>query len=114
MAALYKRLVDSRIITAKWTLAREEVLDVGAYRKLDVQFRLVKEGTAGTVWLESAPVNEADAWQQLGASASLLGTGFVNGKKQLSSEDFYRFLRVVSDGAVGGSPVLTVDVVAKE
>jgi hypothetical protein len=90
------------------------VLDVGPYRKLDVQLRLVKAGTAGTVWLETAPVNETDAWQQVGGSASMDGTGFTNGKKMVSSEDFYRFLRVVSDGAVAGSPVLTVDVVAKE
>jgi hypothetical protein len=101
-------------VAASWKQGRDEVIDVGAYRRLEVQFRLLKAGTAGTAWLETAPVDEDEAFQQVGAAVNLNGSGMTNNKQQISSDAFYRFARVVTDGAVAGSPVLTVDVVAKE
>ena len=115
MAGSYKRLLNARTLTAGWEQPLEAAIDVGGFRRLEVQVRLVKVGTAGTLSLESAPVNEDDAYQAVaGSSVNLDGTGTTDGKKQVSIDAFFRFLRVVTDAQAAGGAVATVDVVAKE
>lgn len=109
MSSYYKRLLDTRTINANEKSAPQDVMDVGAYTKMEIQPRILKAGTAGTLYLEHAAVLEEEAFAQLGT----VPPGATS-NTPLSYTNFLRFLRWRSSSDVAGSPLGLVDVIAKE
>ena len=110
MASEYRRLLDPS--TAKATVFQElrEAWDAGAYRVLEVHVRVLKAGTGGNIILQHAAVNEEDAYLDLAnASTALNGQGAY-----LTISNFLRFIRWRTDGAVAGSPVVMIEIIAKQ
>ena len=111
MASQYKRILDPRVLTADMTQPATDIWDAGAYRTLEVQARVVKAGTAGYLKIQHAAVNEEDAFRDLtGGNVGLSAVDNI----YFSATGFLRYVRWVTDGAVTGSPVALVDVIAKE
>lgn len=111
MASLYHRLLPITSLTASQVQTRDEVLDIGAYRVLEIQVRVISAGTAGNLKLQHAAVNEPDAFKDLsGASFALTPAS----NQVMSISNFLRYLRWVTDNGVAGGPVALIDIVAKE
>lgn len=110
MASQYRRLLDVRKLTANLTQPREQVWDAGAYAHLELHCRVLVAGSAGTVVVQHAAVNEEDAFRDLASFALSGGTpgGYT------STDHFLRYLRWRTDGAVAGDPSALIDVMAKE
>ncbi len=105
----YFRLLDPLALVANQTQDRDQVIDVGSYTEMQVNFRVLKAGSAGNLQLQHAAVNEEDAWLDLGSPNSLSGTTNV----VISISTFLRYVRWTTDGAVAGAPVALVDIIAK-
>lgn len=111
MASQYSRFLPLQTLTANQTMPRDEVLDVGAYNKLQIQLRVLVAGSGGNVKIQHAAVNEPDAYKDLsGATVALNATT----NQFVTVSDFLRYLRWVTDGAVTGSPAVLIDIIAKE
>lgn len=109
--SMYHRLLDAQSIADNFEQTRDEVLDAGAYRILEVHCRILSTtGTPdGTLKLQTAAVNEPEAWDDIaGASWSLNGSG---GRPQITS--FLRYVRAVVVSQSSGSAVALIDIVAK-
>ena len=75
MASSSVRQYPVQTVTASMVQSREEVTDAGAYNRAQVQFRVLKAGSAGTVTLQHAAVNEPDAFKDIsGATWNLNAT----------------------------------------
>lgn len=115
MASTYKRLLDPRALSASTQSPDDGVLDLGAYRQLVLDARLLKVGTGtggGRVKIQHAAVNEPDAWRDLAGVSWVVdstGTGGV-----LEATVFLRYIRWVADASVAGAPVVLIDLIAKE
>lgn len=111
MASTAHRILAYQTLQASQVQARDEVLDAGAYRVLQIQARVLVAGTGGNVTLQHAAVNEPDAFQDLsGASWALNATS----KNFATVTDFLRYLRWVTDAGVTGIPSAVIDIIAKE
>lgn len=111
MASQWKRLLDGATVTANWKQPKEDAFDAGAYRVLELQCRVVKPGTAGSILLEHAAVNDEAAFVAL-TGISWLADGSTGSFKAVN--DFLRYVRVAGDNAVAGSPAVILDLIAKE
>ena len=78
-----------------------EAWDAGAYRELQLQMRVLSAGTAGTVELEHAAVNEEDAYTAISGTSTSL-TSAANSFKTVTA--FLRFIRWSVDGNPTGNP----------
>lgn len=110
MASEYRRLLDPG--TAKPDVFQElrEAWEAGAFRVLEVHVRVLKAGTGGNIILQHAAVNEDDAYLDLAGSTTVLtGSGAY-----FTISSFLRFIRWRTDGGVAGSPVVMIDIIAKE
>jgi hypothetical protein len=101
--------LDARVVSANERQPREQVIDLGGYRQVVIQARIMKPGSAGNLLIEDAAVNEEDAFGRAVATFSV-----VNGAPPAEVTAFLRFLRWRGDANVAGSPVMIVDIVAKE
>lgn len=110
MSNQYHRLLDARELTDNWVQDSDAVFDAGGYRVLEFQFRVLSSGTAGTLKVQHAAVNEPEAFTDL---ASMQVGLSATANLPLSCENFLRFLRCVTTGSVAGNPVAMCDVVAK-
>jgi hypothetical protein len=108
LSAEYLRLLDPRTITANDVQPRDQVADLGAYRQLMIHLRLLKVGTAGNLLIQDAAVNEEDAFRTI-ATISLSAAS-----NPVEITAFLRYVRWKADTGVTGSPVVVVDLVAKE
>jgi hypothetical protein len=108
MASLYKRLMDTRTIGGNELQPPAEAMDVGAYTKLEIQPRVLKAATTGSLKIMHSAVAEIGSFAEL-TTISLTATS----NTPLS---FTNFLRYISWEAVSvtGSAVVVVDVVAKQ
>lgn len=111
MAALFKRIMPQQTFSANQRPPRDEVLDLGAYTKIQVQARIVTAGSAGNLILEHAAVNEPDAFKAV-SGASWPVTPVSNNFTTIS--DFLRYVRWGGDASVTGTPVALIDIIAKE
>jgi hypothetical protein len=112
MASQVFELLLAQDVPANFIQPMEGVVDAGAYRQLNVDFNLIKAGTAGTLELEHSATLREEGFFPLGAiSASLTG---ATGHTPKTVESFLRYVRAKSDGAVAGNPVMSVTLVAKE
>ncbi|MCB9780607.1 MAG: hypothetical protein H6742_18715 [Alphaproteobacteria bacterium] len=110
MANQYHRLLDARTLQADWTQDREEAFDGGAYRIIEAHCRSLKNGSAGNIKLQTAAVNETDAWVDIsGAAWAADGTG----PRLIYAEHYLRYIRAAADGSVAGDPVVLIDIVVK-
>lgn len=109
MVATYIRLLDPRVLGAGDTQDSKDAFDGGGYSKLELQCRILKSGSAGSIKLQHAAVNEEDAYIDLG-SASWVATGSGG---HISISNFLRFIRWAADGSVAGNPVVMIDLIAK-
>ncbi len=87
------------------------IVDLGAYRYLEVLFRVLNAGTAGDVILQSNTRNEADGWTDITGLSQPVGT--VDDQHK-SSANFLRYVRWVASNAIAGNPTVQIDLVAKE
>lgn len=119
MASLSYRLLDPTTIVTGFKLPREQVLDAGAYGKLQIMFRRLKDGTSATTYLrvQHAATNEDDAFVDLkdkdGNLVQISLDSADGAPKFVVVDNFTRFIRVIAVGTVTGAPVLLVDLVAK-
>lgn len=119
MASLSYRLLDPMVIATGFKLPREQVLDAGAYNKLQMVLRRLKDGTSAATYLrvQHAATNEEDAFMDLKDKDGLVVQISLDNAdasvKFLVVENFTRFIRVIAVGTVTGGPVLLVDLVAK-
>lgn len=115
MASMYVRLLDPQALSASKESPREQVIDFGAYKQLNVDVRVIKAGTgtaAGTIKLQHAAVNEPDAFRNLTNASWVIDSTGTGGYLEITA--FLRFVRWVTDSNVAGSPVVLIDVMAKE
>jgi hypothetical protein len=110
MASQYRRLLDSRTMAASEKQLADDVFDAGAYRVLEMQVRVLKAGTAGNLQLQHAAVNSEDSWQNMGSAVAMTPTSIAFS----TISDFLRYIRWTTDAGVAGSPVVVVDIIAKE
>ena len=110
MASQYFRLLDAMDLVASMTQPRDQVFDAGPYSKLELQFRVVRAGGAGTLQLQHAAVNEESAYIALGAPVALNATS----NSHVSISNYLRYVRWTTNAAVAGSPAALIDVLAKE
>ena len=110
MASETWRLLDPRVHGADDVQTLDLAFGGGAYSKLEIHVRILKSGSAGNIKLQHAAVNEEDAYIDLGtATWAVTGTG-----SHISVSSFLRYIRWVCDGSVAGTPVIMIDIVAKE
>ncbi len=120
MSSLAQRLLDPTVVTTGFKTAKEDVLDVGAYAKGELQFRRLKDGTSATTYLrlQHAAVNEEDAFMDAkdpaGANVEIVLDNAAASVKHVSCANFLRYVRLVAIGTVTGGPVVLVDSVWKE
>jgi hypothetical protein len=108
MSSQYVRLLDARVLAPSQVCPIDKVVDLGAYGKLEIDPRVMTVGNGGNLIVETSATNEDGSWRTiatipLNAVANLL---------QVTS--FLRFVRWRTDAAVAGSPVVIVDILAKE
>ena len=106
----YRRLMDAGVLGGSADQSVTEAWDAGAYNKLQMDLRVATAGSAGTLKLQHAPVNEDKAYEDLsGASVNLNATGSTF----VTVSDFWRFVRWSYSGATG-NPVALIDGIAKK
>jgi len=111
MASEYLRILDARSMAANDAMPEKEALDLGAYRVLAVQTRVLKAGTAGTVKLQSSMTNEVGSFVDI---PNLTWNLNATSNTIVSSGEFGRYVRWAADGNVAGSPLVVIDLIAKE
>ncbi len=110
MSNLFHRILDPQTISGDMDQGVFEALDAGNYKELDISIRVMKAGSAGVVRLQHAAINRDDAYIDLdGTNVNLNATSdnFV----QVTA--FLRYIRWRTDTSTAGSPVVTIDVIAK-
>lgn len=107
---MYKRQLQPLTLSASFVQRDEDVTDFGSYSQLNVHCRILTAGSDGDVYLEHSATGEEGSFVQItSASWDLTTTGGF-----LSVSGFLRFVRVGTNGAVAGSPVALIDIIAKE
>jgi hypothetical protein len=111
MASEYVRILDTRTLAANDAMPEKEALDLGAYRVLVVQIRVMKAGTGGAVKLQSSLTNEVGSFVDI---PTLTWNVNAASNTVTASGEYGRYVRWAADGAVAGGPVVLIDVLAKE
>ncbi|MFZ5476978.1 MAG: hypothetical protein ACOZNI_09410 [Myxococcota bacterium] len=111
MASKYFRLLPPTALTASYKQSDTQVVDCGAYNKLEIYLKMLKAGpAAGTVFISHNATLDADNWKAIpGASMAQNGTDSF-----LSVDHFLRYIRVEGNGSGDGTGIALADVVAKE
>jgi hypothetical protein len=115
MAGQSIRLLDAIVLSANKEQPRDQVVDVGAYRQLVIQGRVLKAGTGvggGKLKIQHSAVNEAGTFEDLSSASWVVDSTAASAV--VSSDTFLRYIRWVCDASVAGTPVMIVDVIAKE
>ncbi len=112
MASAYTRILRARPLTSATTPDTSESFDAGGYRVLDVQTRVLNAGSAGTVKLQHAAVNEDAAFKDLSGFTAVNLNATANDFQEVTS--FLRWVRWATGTAPTGNPVAVIDIVAKE
>jgi hypothetical protein len=111
MASKAVRLMEPQSPAASTKQSRTEAQDFGAYRTLQVQPRVLKAGSGGNISLEHAAVNEEEAYTTIsGTSVALNATS----NTPITVSNFLRWVRWATDGSVAGTPLVLIDIIAKE
>lgn len=112
MASMYRRLMEPTSITASQSQLTFDAMDAGAYLRLEVEVRVLKAGSgSGNVFLQHAAVNEEGSYLAVASAAWPVN---ATGTFYLSITGFLRFVRWAGDANVAGSPVIQIDVIAKD
>ncbi len=110
MSSQYVRQLPASALPVTFKQADNQVTDFGAFRVLEVYFKIFKAGPSqGSLFLSHNATMDPDNWKAIaGASIAQNGTdSFV------TVNDFLRYVRV--EGTAGdGTGVGMVDIVAKE
>lgn len=108
MASAYYRVVQKQVLTSNLTCPRAEVIDVGAYKVLEIEKHVAVAASSGDIILEHAAVKEPEYFVTL-ATLSLTTPGSVHS----TVSNFLRYLRWRTT-SITGSPSATVDIIAKD
>lgn len=103
------RCLETRSFPLDAVQAPSEVGDFGASKELDIIIRVLKAGTAGTIELQHAVVNETSGFMQLASTVVNLNAA---GSTFVQVTAFTRYVRWIVQG-VAGSPVVRIDLIAK-
>jgi hypothetical protein len=109
MASQYYRLLDAKVLGGADQSPREEVFDAGAFKTLQVQLQVLKQGSNGNIKLTQAATLESDEWVDLGDLVTLSSTT----NTLITHSNFLRYVRY-EYWAVAGMPIATIDIIAKE
>ena len=110
MAAKMFELLSPRSLSTGDESELSEVVDVGPYRFLSVAFRIIGASTTGTVSLMHAAVKDPDAFTPLGTAVSLTSGGVIDATHEYP----LRYLGWEVTGAISGSPIVSIHVLARE
>lgn len=111
MATKAATLLNAQPVPGDWTQSREDWLDLGAYKQLNVLFEILSTGSGGSVKVQHAAIPEDGNFVDITGMSSDTGTAGADFK---TTEAFLRYIRVVSTSGLTGSPVVAIRVVAKE
>lgn len=101
------RMLDRQVVTPD---AFGEAVDLGSMNTIGAQIRVLDPGSAGSIELQHSAVNEESSFVVLGSGVNL---NTVSNDVQTHSS-FLRYVRWGSDSNVAGSPVVQIDIIAKE
>lgn len=107
---IYKRLLEPAKLNGNFFQNIERAMDVREFRKLDLDMRILKDGTGGDFRVQHAVINEPDAYIDIPGALVVFGNGI--GSHHISIDDFLGFIRVIGVGAAG-DPVVLVDAIAR-
>lgn len=107
MANQYIRMMEKREV---FIGEAGSPIDLGAYKSVVAQIRVLSAGSGGTLCLQHAAKAEGSAFKNLGDPANLNGT--TNDVQ--AHTDFLRWVRFLADDNVAGNPIACIDIVAKE
>ena len=115
MAAFYKRVLDCRTLSSGDIMNVLETLDLGAYKEVEIVLTVVRAGS-GTPFLQvkQAAVNEPDAYFALTTVVNVDLTQAAGTIIHIHNAYFTRWLRWTTSGTFTTSPVVTLDILAKE
>ncbi len=112
LSAEAHRLLDAATLVYGFDLPIEQALDLGACSTLQIRVRILVNGSGGGVLqFQHAAVNKPDDYADLSGATVTLNGGV--GRTLVTVTHFTRFIKVHVTTADPGSPVVTVDIVAK-
>lgn len=107
MSSQVFRLLEARTIAANEQSADDAVLDLGAYQTLVLDPRVLKTGSGGNIYLETSATGLFGSWRTVHSfPANSAADLYVVGA-------FLRFLRWRASNDIAGSPIVSIDGVAK-
>ena len=117
MPSLSRRQLEPTTLVASWKQSKEDALDAGAFRFVEMQFRRIKNGTTGggsggRIFLSHSATNESETFRQL-AGTEMATDAAGDSIQFFSLEHFTRFLRLETDANVAGSPVFACEIILK-
>lgn len=106
------KVLEKRVVSGD---EKGEPFDMGAYKTLQVQTRIIEAGNEGTIDLEHSATLEEGGFDtpSTWTSVNLTATGATANNFQ-SVTGFLRYVRFATSAAVSGTPVVCMDVIAKE
>ena len=111
MSSLDFTCVPTGTFTANDIMDPDKVLDLGAYKQVNIIVVIHKAGTNGNILFEQAAENAPGFWVAIaGATVDVTSTG----PHFISITAFCRYLRWRCDNNVAGDPVISAKGVAKE
>jgi hypothetical protein len=111
MASAYRRLLEPRSFSSDENQPLFEAWDAGNFRVLEVDFCVLKTGTAGNLKLQHAAINVEESFIDI---ATISADLTASGHDYQEVTKFLRYVRWKVDGTVTGSPVAFIDIIAKE
>lgn len=114
MASQANNLLSPRVLDSNYTQPEHEWIDLGAFRHLGAEVLVLTAGTGADsekVLIESAAIKDAASFRPVTGLEVKLNTVGVS---HVYADEFMRYVRVKVTGTVTGSPVVAVNIIAKE
>ena len=108
--AVYTLLDRQNIATESGVAQYGDAVDMLGHSVLRVSVQIHAAGTAGTIKLQHSAFTDPNSFLDITSASWNLNSAGVN---YLAVTDFLRYVRWVTDTSVAGSPVVTLQVVAK-
>lgn len=114
MANTYIELMKPTKITTGWELEIELVPDLGAYKELEVQFAVVNagSGTGGETLVLTHSATKYGKYLAISGSSITIDSTAADSHKSVAH--FLRFIGARAQGTVTGSPVVGIQIIAKD
>lgn len=112
MASQSVALLNARPLGSGYVQPLEEVVDLGAYRQLNVSFRVLGTNPTASVLLEHSASKDESAFRAVDGMTVSCDTAGVFFE---TTDAFLRYVRMsVTSFGAGNAPVVSVSIIAKE